>query len=174
MHVLQWIAIKDESLEDALAHVRNNLESYMESGMWYDWFVVGGGRWNIEENEDWRTGYDEKTNMIISAYEAGNDVFIDKINSCIESRIREFNDYRKQYEEKALDISAKLDSYDGSMDFSFDLYPMGKMIDMLQGEWDFNSYFFDMDAHSTNTKYVLDKLEASNVNWYLVPVDFHF
>lgn len=170
MHVLQWIAIQDESKEDALDHVRNNLESYMEGGTWYDWFVVGGGRWN--PNEDMH--YEDDDSMVISAYEAGNDVFIAKIDDCLISRIREFNDYRESFEKAGIDITAKLDSYTGHIDYSFDLYPLGKMIDMLQGEWDFNSYYFDMEHHSTNQKHLLDKLEASNVNWYLVPVDFHF
>lgn len=170
MHVLQWIAIQDESKEDALSHVRNNLESYMEDGTWYDWFVVGGGRWNPNEDKQ----YAEDDSMVISAYEAGNDVFVDKINSCIESRIREFNDYRESLAKSEIDMNAKFDSYDGTIDYSFDLYPLGKMIDMLQGEWDFNSYYFDMEAHSTNPKHLLDKLGVSNVNWYLVPVDFHF
>ena len=179
MHVLQWIAVKDESKEDAIAHVRNNLESYMgddySSGMWYDWFVVGGGRFNVPKDEGFEEAYKEnKTNMIISLEEHGEYEFTNRVNKCIESRIREFGNYRKSFVEANININDSLDSYDGTTDYSFKLYPLAKMIDMLQGEWDFNSYFFDMDAHSTNPKFMLDKLAAGDVNWYLVPVDFHF
>lgn len=170
MHVLQWIAIKDESKEDALAHVRNNLESYMNDGMWYDWFIAGGGRWN--PNSDPYFG--EDSSMVMSAEEVGNEEFIARVNSSIESRMREFNDYRQEFAKAEVDINAKFDSYDGTIDYSFELYPLRKMLDMIQGDWDFNSYYFDMEHHSTNPKHLLDKLEQDNVNWYLVPVDFHF
>ena len=83
MHVLQWIAIEADNKEDALLTAKRQLESLMgEEGSgatWYDWFVVGGGRWNVAEDEDWKTGYDEKTNMIISLEEDGIDVFKAKL-----------------------------------------------------------------------------------------------
>jgi hypothetical protein len=64
-----------------------------------------------------------------------------------------------------------LDSYTGNTDYSMSLYPVAKCIDMLQGSWDFNSYFYDAETGSTNFQYMLDKLDES---WYLIPVDFHF
>jgi hypothetical protein len=171
MHVLQWIAVKDVSAEDAFYTVRDNLESYLNEGggAWYDWFVAGGGRWN--SNAD---NYNEDQSMTISANEVGHSVFIAKISECMENRLQEFKNYRKQFEERDVDINAKLDSYTGDIDFSFDLYPLSKMIDLMQGNWDFNSYFFDMEHHSTQTKYVLESLDKGENYWYLIPVDFHF
>lgn len=175
MHVLQWVAVEAEDKENALATARMQLENLMgEEGSgstWYDWFVAGGGRWNPNEGSQYN---DEDFSMVISAYEEGNDVFTDKINNAIEARMREFKDYRDSFEKSELDINAKLDSYTGVMDYSFDLYPLKKMIDMLHGEWDFNSYFFDLTNWSTNPKYILDRIEKDNKEIFLVPIDFHF
>lgn len=169
MHVLQWIAIKDESKEDAFNHVRNNLESYLnDGGTWYDWFVTGGGRWNPNPDSQ----YDDNDMDMVMSFE--EDPFISKVDECIEARIAEFNRYRQYFNEKNVDLNEVLDRYNGQMDFSFDLYDLSKMIEMSQGNWDFNSYFFDMEHHSTNTKYMLDNIASGSVNWYLVPVDFHF
>lgn len=174
MHVLQWIAVNAESKDQAFQDVKDKLESEMGDGTspatWYDWFVVGGGRWNPNEDKQ----YEEDDSMVISAYEAGNDVVIAKINECLESRIREFNDYRESFNKAEIDLNAKLDTYDGVMQYDFDLYPLKKMIDMIQGEWDFNSYYFDFMAYSTNPKWLLESLDKDNKNWYLIPVDFHF
>ena len=175
IHVLHWVAVEADSKEDALGTARMQLESIMgEEGSgatWYDWFVSGGGRWNPNEGSQYD---DNDYSMVISAYEAGNDVFTDKINKCLESRMREFNDYRESYNKAEIDLNAKLDTYTGVMDYSFDLYPLKKMIDMIQGEWDFNSYFFDLTSWSTNPKYILDKIEKDSKDIYLVPIDFHF
>ena len=175
MHVLQWVAVEADSKEDALYTAKVQLESLMgEEGSgstWYDWFVAGGGRWNPNEGSQYK---DTDDSMVISAYEAGNDVITNKINECIESRKREFADYRASFDKSEIDLNAKLDSYTGIMDYSFDLYPLKKMIDMLQGNWDYNSYFFDLETWSTNPKYILDEIEKDNKEIYLVPIDFHF
>jgi hypothetical protein len=90
------------------------------------------------------------------------------------SRVDEFNSYRKSFEAKDLDLSAKLDSYTGEMRYDFELYELKKMIDMIQGEWDMNSYFFDIHHESTNVNHMQNDLDLNPDMWYLVPVDFHF
>lgn len=175
MHVLQWVAVEADSKEDALYAAKTQLEGIMgEEGSgstWYDWFVAGGGRWNPNEGSQYK---DTDDSMVISAYEAGNDVISNKINECLESRKREFADYRASFDKAEIDLNAKLDSYTGVMDYSFELYPLKKMIDMLQGEWDYNCYFFDLVNWSTNPKHILDRIEKDNKNIFLVPIDFHF
>lgn len=175
MHVLHWVAVEADNKEDALSTARNQLESIMgEDGSgatWYDWFVPGGGRWNPNEESQYD---DSDYSMVISAYEAGNDVFYNKIAECIDSRKAEFQQYRESFDKAEIDLAAKFDTYDGNMDYSFELYPLKKMIDLIQGNWDFNSYYFDLIAWSTNPKYILDKIEKDNKNIFLVPIDFHF
>ena len=166
MHVLHRIAVQADDKDMAFRTVKDYLENELDNyGSWYDWFVTGGGRWNPNEDSQYN---DDDQSMTIS-YAEEPDKFISSINEAIEARVAEFNQYRKSLAD--IDINASLDKYDGQMDFSFDLYPLGKMIDLMQGKWDFNSYFFDCTHETTNTKYMLDKIDDS---WYLVYVDFHF
>jgi hypothetical protein len=174
MHTLQWIAVKDvEDKDMALRTVINNLEEYMgseySSQAWYDWFVAGGGRWNVQEGDDFSEAYKDKTNMVLSFEE---DQFLTKVDECVQTRVEEFARYRSQIAD--IDINAELDKFNGNIDYSFSLYPLSACIDMLQGNWNYNSYFFDMETHSTNPKHMLDNIASGDVNWYLVPVDFHF
>jgi hypothetical protein len=182
MHVLQYIAVKpkgtfhidelDQFKEEAFDDVKLKFEEmYSESeglGGWSDWYVVGGGRWNSNPDNQ----YEEKNawNDVIS-YAETPDKFVETITRAIESRKIEFKGYRERFEAQNLDIIAKLDSFDGAMDYAMELYDLSKCIDMLQGKWDMNSYFYDLNNWSTNPKWVLDSLDDS---WYLVPVDFHF
>ena len=180
MHVLQWIAVKnpnsfdledvDTCKEEALGIVNAKFEEmYSESeglGGWSDWYIVGGGLWNEKAGP-----YGEGDHSMVISYGEKPEEFISTVNRAIESRKIEFARYRQRFADSKIDINAKLDSYDGATDYSFDLYEIGKCIDMLQGKWDMNSYFYDLNNWSTNPKFMLDTLDN---NWYIVPVDFHF
>jgi hypothetical protein len=174
MHVLQRIAVQAEDKDEAFRIVKDTLEQELgnneySSNTWFDWFVTGGGRWNINPDSQ----YEDDNNMTIS-YDEDPQAFLAQVALAIQSRVEEFNRYRQHFAEKNVDINAKLDSYDGSTDYSFDLYDLSKMIDMLQGKWDFNSYFFDMTSQSVNEKFMLESIDKGEKNWYLVYVDFHF
>jgi hypothetical protein len=174
MHVLQRIAVQAEDKDEAFRIVKDTLEQELgnneySSNTWFDWFVTGGGRWNVNPDSQ----YEDDNNMTIS-YDEEPDKFLAQVALAIQSRVDEFNRYRQHFAEKNVDINAKLDSYDGSTDYSFDLYDLSKMIDMLQGKWDFNSYFFDMTSQSVNEKFMLESIDKGEKNWYLVYVDFHF
>jgi hypothetical protein len=181
MHVLQYIAVKpkgtfhidelDEFKAEAFDDVKCKFEEmYSESeglGGWSDWYVVGGGRWNPNPDSQ----YKEDDHSMVISYAETPELFVETINNAIQSRKDEFATYRDRFEKQNIDISASLDKYDGTTDYSFDMYELNKLIDMLQGKWDMNSYFYDLNNWSTNPKWVLDNLDDS---WYLVPVDFHF
>jgi hypothetical protein len=172
MHVLQYIAVKADNQEEAFHTVKDNLESELgnneySTNAWFDWFVVGGGRF-VEGNP-----YEESTNSII-AYDEDPKTFLNQVKVSIQSRMDEFKAYRQHFEGKGVDINAKLDNYNGVMNYDFELYPLKKMIDMIQGEWDMNSYFYDMHHSSTNPDHMHKSIDLGNKNWYAVPVDFHF
>jgi hypothetical protein len=169
MHVLQYIAVKANNSDEAMSDVEHKLTSWLgsddsPSGVWYDWFVVGGGRF-VDGDP-----YQSSPNHIIS-FADDRQKFSDKLHEAIATRVAEFKSYRDLYNSKAVDLEAKLDSYTGTIQYDFDLFPLRKMIDMLQGEWDYNSYFFDIQNESTQTEHMEETLGDS---WYLVPVDFHF
>jgi hypothetical protein len=174
MHVLQHIAVIADSQDEAFRTVKDSLESELgnydsTTNSWFDWFVAGGGRWNPNPDSQ----YADDQSMVIS-YDDNPADYRETIDKAIISRMEEFNGYRKSYEEKGIDIEAKLDNYKGVMNYDFELYPLKKMIDMIQGEWDFNSYFYDMHHASTNPDHMYKSIDLGNKNWYAVPVDFHF
>jgi hypothetical protein len=174
MHVLQRIAVQADDTSHAFNSVKHYLESQMGSeysySSWYDWFVTGGGRWNPNDTE----GYNDNDQSMTISYEDNPQAFLAAVNNAIDERMSEFNQYRQSFNNKNVDINSVLDSYNGQMDFGFQLYELYKMIDMTQGKWDFNSYFYDMHHETTNTKYMLESIDTGNKNWYLVFVDFHF
>jgi hypothetical protein len=174
MHVLQHIAVIADSQDEAFRTVKDSLESELgdyesTTNSWFDWFVAGGGRWNPNPDSQ----YADDQSMVIS-YDDNPAGYRETIDKAIISRMEEFNGYRKSYEEKGIDIEAKLDNYKGVMNYDFELYPLKKMIDMIQGEWDMNSYFYDMHHASTNPDHMYKSIDLGNKNWYAVPVDFHF
>jgi hypothetical protein len=174
MHVLQYIAVVAYHEDEAFSTVKHNLElelgnSESSTYSWFDWFVAGGGRWNPNPDSQ----YADDQSMVIS-YEKSPDEYRAMVDSMITNRIEEFNSYRKSYEEKGIDLDNKLDNYKGVMNYDFELYPLKKMIDMIQGEWDMNSFFYDMENQSTNPEHMYKNIDLGNKNWYIVPVDFHF
>ena len=179
MHVLQWIAVQAEDKDESFRIVKDYLETQMGGedsfNSWYDWFVVGGGRWNVNEGDDFREAYnDGKTNLIIS-YDEDQLAFRAEVLRAMESRKTEFDNYAKDVDPSA--ITKIISSYNPP-DYDFvsfqSLYPIKKVIDMAYGIWDFNSYFFDMMNDTATPKYLYESIDKGNKNWYLVPVDFHF
>jgi hypothetical protein len=57
---------------------------------------------------------------------------------------------------------------------AMDLYPIKKIYDMAMGDWDFNSYYYDMMNDSANMIHMRRSIENGAKNWFLVPTDFHF
>jgi hypothetical protein len=174
MHVLQHIAVVADSQDEAFRTVKDSLESELgdyesTTNSWFDWFVVGGGRWNPNPDSQ----YSDDQSMVIS-YDESPAEYKSMVDKALSNRIHEFEDYRKSYEEKGIDLDNKLDNYKGVMNYDFELYPLKKMIDMIQGEWDMNSYFYDMHHASTNPDHMYKSIDLGNKNWYAVPVDFHF
>ena len=176
MHVLQYIAVEADDLDLAMRTVEDELNTKLGDedsfNSWYDWFIVGGGRWNTNENDDSSESYKRgKTNMVIS-YATDKDKFAKTIDDCLNNRMAHFAEYQQ-----GLDLSTLgtvFDNYDPRVEnFSVfsQIYAIKKSIDIIMGEWDFNSGFYDLTNDSTNPKWCLDK---ANESWYLIPVDFHF
>jgi hypothetical protein len=172
MHVLQYIAVKADSPEEAIDNVRFQLESMLgndgSTTSWFDWFVTGGGRFN-SDNDPYTDG---ATNMVVSSKDS---VAFEKIiEESIEARLSEFRRYRAEWDRSNMNLDSYFDEFDGTMDYSMKLYSLGKMIDMVQGDWDFNSYFYDLESWSTNPVHMTKDRINNGTLWFLVPVDFHF
>jgi hypothetical protein len=164
MHVLQYIAVKANNSDEAMTLVEGGLQEELNANSWFDWFVIGGGRF-VDGDP-----YQSSPNHIVS-FADDRQKFSDKLHEAINSRVSEFNFYRDTFNKKGVDLESKLDSYTGQMQYDFDLFPIARMIDMLQGTWNSDSFFFDITNQSTNSEHMEETLGDS---WYLVPVDFHF
>jgi hypothetical protein len=176
MHTLHWIAVEAENAENAVGTVSTNLDSYMSGNdapsTWYDWFIVGGGRWNTAEGDDFMEAYKPKSNMVIS-YKEDPNAFRARIDKCIEQRVTDYNEYLAEVKES--DIISKLDNYGGDVAYEHNLYALHALIRYRMGEWSHDSWFFDMLHDSTTATHILSKLDNNEgENIYLVPVDFHF
>ena len=180
MHVLQWISVQAEDKDEAYRRVEDTLQNMlggfdMPTNTWYDWFVVGGGRFNVSEGDDFNEAYTHgKTNLVIS-YDEDPVAFRVQVLRSLEDRKAEFDGYAKDVDSTIIDKIIK-DYNPKEFDFvAFQsLYPIKKMIDMAYGTWDFNAYFYDMLNDTTTPKYLYESIDTGNKNWYLVPVDFHY
>jgi hypothetical protein len=180
MHVLQWIAVQADDKDEAYRRVEDNLQTMLgeyesATNTWFDWFVVGGGRWNMSEEDDHTQAYVEgKTNLIVSAKDEP-DLFKERTDETMQSRQEEFDRYAKDVDSTSIDRIIKEYNPRDFDFFSFrGIYPIKKIIDMAYGTWDFNSYFFDMVNDTVVPKYMVEAIDKDPENWYLVPVDFHF
>ena len=182
MHVLHWIAVNGDAdgatdKEEALSYVQNQLEDMLTDNGgtgFFDWFVAGGGRWNVS-NGNWMSAYDEgKTNMIIS-YETDPDLFEERVLQSCEARKAEFDRYVADMKPELLNkVVTDYNPRENNFEITMDIYPIKKIIDMAYGIWDSNAYFYDISNWSTSTKYMFESIDKGNKEWYLVPVDFHF
>ena len=176
MHTLHWLSVEAENADEAVTNVDHILESYMGSGdspnTWYDWYVVGGGRWNTAENDDLDEAYKMKSNMVISLADDPNG-FYAKIQECIQTRV---DDYQKYLAEvKEYNVLEKLENYGGVMSYDPMFYSLNALLRYQTGEWSHDSWFFDLVHDSTNAGHILAKINSNEAqNLFLVPVDFHF
>jgi hypothetical protein len=195
MHVLHWVAVKidetigedgvdlDEAKSCAVSEVNYTLQGderpYAD---WYDWFVVGGGRFLGDKP------YDTSHENVI-AFADDPKGFSKTIREALESRAQEIRrrldeikDKEKKdgksFEERVEDYITYTES--GSTEFPFDplmvMYQYSCVSRLASEFWVPDTYFYDLSNGTTETRYLLRDLEQSENgdNWFLVPVDFHF
>ena len=178
LHTLQWVIVEAEDEQTAADYAEGFLETEMggsESGSstWYDWFVVGGGRWNQEQDP-----YHNSSNMVIS-YDRDPNAFLAKLNELIADRIDSYNGYLAEVKEQ--DIMAKLENYGGVMTYDPSFYAIARLVAYQQGNWDWDSKFYDLTNWSTNATHILAEISSHQIESpekvlgiFLVPIDFHF
>ena len=174
MHVIQYVATTADNAESAHSFVKNYLESLMGNddshNTWYDWFVTGGGRWASGEDNQYN---DEWTGDVVHQ---SSPKFQEYLNKAKEFRQTSLKEYLE--EASRLDLAKILDNIKVSEGADFHsgmlLYSIKKLYDMTMGEWDYNSYYFDIHHDSANMIHLQNSLDKGADSWYIVPVDFHF
>jgi len=159
MHTLHWIAVEADNEPEAFSKAQTEMIS--AEGMWWDWYDNSiGGRW---ANNDWCKIYQ------------GKDILIG---------LDHVKTNRKEEVERALEkidlseFESQLNNYDGedvvTTDYSLNLWRIKKLAQLLDGEWNCDSYFYDMVYGSANMADLLKRIESDPDKQFLVPIDFHF
>lgn len=173
MHVIQYVAVQADSVEEAHQNVFQFLNEELEGSSWFDWFVVGGGRWatNPEANQ-----YNE--NWLGDIAHQSDPRFQEYVENAKKYRLQELNMYRSEVGD--LDIAGVMTSLDtvdiSTSDYAVSqkLYALKRIYEMTIGHWDYDSYYFDVTTASANMTWLQESLDKGATNWYIVPVDFHF
>ena len=172
MHTLHQIATQADSKEEAHARVKDYLETQLgeefgPNNQWFDWFVVGGGRWSTSDDP-----YDTDYFPDVAHY--SEPKFAESVAQALSWREEELQRYVTSAKETNLsELLSQLGQVD-NFKIASELYNVKKIYDMTVGSWDFNSYFFDMINDTTTDKYMKESIDKGDKTWYAVPVDFHY
>ena len=159
MHVLHWIAVEADNAEEAFSRIEALLED--KESWWWDWFDNDiGGRW---AGNDWCKVYQ------------GKDIAIG---------LDHVKTNRKEEVERSLEkidlseFESQLNNYDGedivTNDYSMNLWRIKKLAEMLSGDWNSDSYFYDMEYSDGTMGELLKRIESNPDKQFLVPIDFHY
>lgn len=177
MHVIQYVATKADDIESAHRQVKTYLEGHLNSedypsDVWFDWFVVGGGRCASGENQY----NDNYTGDVVHQDSPRFEDFLKQAHHWkLEATAADLKYARE------VDVAALLDSIETNQeglypmyDEANKLYPFRNLYNQLIGMWGPDSYFFDIENDTTHPRYMRQGIDKGDKNWYIVPVDFHF
>jgi hypothetical protein len=177
MHVIQYIAIKSDSAENAHGSVQQYLETqlgndpYSPTNAWFDWFVVGGGRWATNEDP-----YDDGwTGDVVHQDSPKFQEYLDTAHKYkLEATMDDIKYARK------VDVAALLDKIENDQEGLYPMYSVTTQLyafyclyKQLSGMWGPDSFYFDVEHDSTNLAHMKEAIDNGDNDWYLVPVDFH-
>lgn len=174
MHVLHYLAVEADSKDEATNRADNVLNESLESGgTWFDWFVVGGGRFTTPEGAHFSEAY--------------NDTF-DNTISYVEDQVKFYAILKQQARIRTEELERTLANVDLSKvkqavnDFikeedvsaSYDVYRYAEVLRTVAGYWNPSSYFYDVESYDCDTKAVKERIKNNPTQQFLVPIDFHF
>ena len=177
MHVIQYVATKADDVESAHRQVKDYLETHMgseefPSDVWYDWFIVGGGRWSSAPDP-----YDDE--WIVDVVHQDSPKFQEYLDQAHKWRL-EATEVDLKYA-RDINIAAIFDNIENNQEGMYPmfaeasaLYPFKKLYDHVSGTWGPDSYYFDIDNDCTHPTYMRQGIDNGDKNWYIVPVDFHY
>ena len=167
MHTIHYIAVEADDKYQAYTTVREALLTEEPIAPWSDWHVVGGGRWNSAGSQ-----YNDDDTDVIS-FATDPDKFAETINQIKTWRVEQMTWYLQQYDKDVLiENGQKFIDNNGEQKpeekFNMNYYYASKISDMLSGNYNSDSHFYDYNNYSASMEYL-----QPNSRTYLVPVDFH-
>ena len=178
MHTLHMVAVKVDAEE--LENIKDEASHEVHSTLigderpyasWYDWFVVGGGR--FAEGDAYGNNYD---NAI--AYHNEPEKFIEKMDEVLGWRKSTATRMLNEIKEKDFDFADSVENaLNGKSENRFDseMWKALELSRIAMGYWTPDSHFFDLANGTASNEYILKDIEEGRGHeWVLVPVDFHF
>jgi hypothetical protein len=159
---------KEEACDDVQSTLLGDERPY---ATWYDWFVVGGGR--FVEGDAYSNNHD---NAI--AYQNEPEKFIAEMDKVLgwrkETATRMLDGLKGKDFDFINDIETALDENKESR-FNHDLWSALELAKIANGYWIPDSHFFDLANGTASNEFILKDIEEGRGNeWVLVPVDFHY
>jgi hypothetical protein len=188
MHTLHDVAVKldsefdgsnaDELREDTVAEVHSTLiGDERPYGSWYDWFVVGGGRF-VEGD-----AYSNSDHAVV-LYGENPTLFLEKMNEGLGWQLSNAQYLFEQVSEK-FDLNSAMAKFERGynntsepVDYaSMGAWTMRRLMSHFEGYWNPDSHFLDITNGTPTPQYLLNDIEQNPAEahlWALVPVDFHY
>jgi len=173
MHTLHYIAVEEETKEEATERVRGELEDSLNAGgTWYDWFVVGGGRFTAESDED---SYADTSDHTLS-YAGDTGRFVAVLEERKKIRQEAFEEILSSLDSSKMELAIKNYNEGKSLEFKerYPLFKYKQILDIILGYWTPESYYYDLVAFDHDFDGVNDRIKSNPGHQFLVPVDFHF
>lgn len=163
MKTLQYIAVKTDTPENAKASVEYTLLE--DNYSWSDWFSM--------DTEGWEDADGKPCAIVSRSEDPARYAYI--IQEALENR-------KNAYEErKAIALQSEFTTIAELLDqdihepkWSKNVYAIYKCLDQILGEWDMDSYFYDISNYTTYPDQAINDPEDEFDKWYLVPVAFHY
>ena len=173
MHTLQYIAVEAEDKDEATRRVKDELESSLElGGTWFDWFVIGGGRWTTEAGEDTYVDTSSHTLSYTSDTARFHDVLKERKKVRKDSFIEDLNKVDKTILDKAIEGYLKKDEL--VFEYRMTAHRFKKLLETVLGYWSADSYYYDLQTFDHEFEGIEDRIKTNPTMQFLVPVDFHF
>lgn len=177
MHVLHYVAVEADDKNQATSRVDIALNESLENGgTWFDWFVVGGGRFTTPEGAHFSEAYNDTSDNTIS-YTEDQLEFYATLKKQVRIRKEQFEDRLSRVDESKIKQSiAQFRATDEEAvgQDRVAIYNLKELSETLLGYWNPDSYFYDMESFDCDVQPIKDRIKNNPTQQFLVPVDFHF
>lgn len=173
MHTLQYVAVEANDKEEATNRAHIQLEDSLNAGgTWYDWFVVGGGRFTSEAGED---SYRDTSDHTLS-YAGDTARFHEALKERKKIRKDSFIEDLEKVDKTILDkaIESYLLNDELVFEYRMTAYRFKKVLDTVLGYWGPDSYYYDLENYDHDFDGIEDRIKTNPSKQFLVPIDFHF
>jgi hypothetical protein len=201
MHVLNWISISHKGTkQDVYRSIEEKLNGIQKTQhVFWDKFIIGGGRWNtgvdgevlgktatatkLPDNVTFDGEGKEHFNMILN-HRDHHESYMFALKDLVRARRMEATNYSSSISSIMDSIKEDLNKVilddfsivtEDTMKAEIKRYTVKMIADFLNNQWTMDSYYYDIENHTSSLNPLKNRLEDNNLNVteWLVPIDFH-